>query len=97
MGRGSKVLFLILCITAAGISAAGAASTPIVNNPNIARIQQLKQEMQGLQKQLIPLYSQVQVLMTQINAIKAQIHPLEGQMKADRDQMQSLVGKYGKN
>lgn len=93
-----KSLFLVLCFTLLGISVSGAQqnATP-ANNPNIARIQQLKQEIQGLQKQTGPLYAQIQQLVGQIKTIKEQLRPLEQTMRADRQEISSLVEKRGKN
>ena len=96
MTRGSMAIIVVLCITTAGISKVYALQSPQGNNPNIARIQQLKQEMQGLQKQAIPLYAQIQQLMNQIKELKEQIRPLEETMKADTQKIQSLVGTNAK-
>jgi len=86
-------MILILSFAAGGISFAKTDQKPLANNPNIARIQQLKQEIQDKQKQLAPIYAQIQQLMNQIKALKEQSGPLEATLKSDRSQLQSLAGK----
>ena len=97
MAMGIKGILLVLCFLVIGISVAGAQQSTPGNNPNIARIEQLKQEIQGLQKQVGPLYSQIKQLVSQIKSIKEQIHPLEEKMKSDREQIRSLVENHGGN
>lgn len=86
-------MILVLGFTAGGISFAATDQKPLANNPNIARIQQLRQEVLDKQKQLAPLYAQVQQLMNQIKALKAQTAPLEETIKSDRSQILSLAAK----
>jgi uncharacterized protein YlxW (UPF0749 family) len=78
-------MVLGLCIASVMTFSVNAQQTPPKENPNRARIQQLRQEMQALRQQLEPLRAQVR-------ALREKMRPIEEKLKADREEMRDLRG-----
>jgi peptidoglycan hydrolase CwlO-like protein len=88
-------MILSLCITSLITFRADAQQNTPRENPNRAKIQQLRQDMQALRQQLEPLRSQMQQLMAQVRALREQMRPIQEKLKADREQMRALRGEHG--
>ena len=93
MIRGLKVLFLCVCITFVITIKVGAQQIPQNDNPNKAKIEQLRGEMKGLQQQLAPLHVQMQQLMAQVKALREKMRPIVEKMKTTRQQLRALHGE----
>lgn len=87
---GLRIMILSLCITSVIMFRADAQQNTPGENPNGAKIQQLKQEMQALREKLEPLRAQVR-------ALREQMRPIEEKLRADREQMRALHGERGEH
>ena len=93
MTRRLKVCMLFLCITSVVTTQIWAQPTPPKDNPNKAKIEQLRAEMKELQQQLAPLHVQMQQLMVQVKALREKMRPIVEKMKTTRQQLRALHGE----